>query len=215
MRVDGRTTFVLPGRWWTLKTEGSESQMVAAIKAEVERTVGREDSRASLRRALRTQLLDAAHEARRLGADRLYLAEEITDGVPFPASLTVIKADVPPCVEEGTAERVAALAGLLPSTVVPEVCDFVDHAMVRTVVVSESSGTGQDAGQDPESGSDRQEVPILKVDYLLAAPVTGEVIVFAFGTPLVPMQDNVIELFDAILGTVSFPETSPVETSVP
>jgi hypothetical protein len=194
VRVEDRTTFVLPGRWWTLKTEGSEAQMVASIKSEVERTVGREDDRASLRRELRTQLLGAARKAQALGADRLYLAEEITDGVPFAASLTVVKAAMEPLVEGTVSERASALATLAPPNVAAEVCDFVEYPLVRTVE--------EDGGAEPDS------VPVIKVDYLLASPYTGEVMIFAFGCALVPIRNQVIELFDAILTTVSFPETA-------
>ena len=199
MRVEHRTTFVLPGRWWTLKTAGSETQMVAAIKAEVERTVGRSDDRASLRREVRTQLLDAAHEARRLGADRLYIAEEITAGVPFSASLTVVKPDLEPLMQGTLENRRSELASLAPNSSRPELCDFVEFPLARTVSISHQEST--------------ESAPTLQVDYLLASPYTGDVLIFAFATAFVSLHEEVVELFDAILSTVSFPE--PATTELP
>ena len=189
MRVEDRTTFVLPGTWWTMKTDSSETQMVASIKNEVERTVGRSDDRAALRREIRTQLLDAAHEARRLGAARLYIAEEITPGVPLSASLTVVVTDIDPVTGGTVEERAAGLANLLGDDA--EVCDFVEYPLVRTTRVS-------DRGDET--------VPLLKADYLLTSPVSGEVLMFAFASAFVAIKDDVLELFDAILTTVDFPE---------
>lgn len=196
MNVDDVASFVLPGRWWALPTTGPETQLLARVKRHVERAVGTADDRATLRREVRTQLLDAARAAREMGADHVYLAEQLADGVPFPATLLVVRAGERQRLHGTVAERAQALLAVLPADKTPAVVDSVAFPLARNVEVG-STALPQSA-DEYEGG--------VKVHYWLASPLTGELMLFAFSCPLIALHEQVVDLFDAIMSTVRFPE---------
>lgn len=195
MKIGDLASFVLPGRWWALDTSGSDTQLLTTIKKHVEHAVGTADDRATLRRELRAQLIEAAKAARAANADRIYLASQLADGVPFPATLLVVRSGERQAVAGTVVKRAAALTAVLPASGSTEIIEEVDFPLARAVEVT--------APSDERTGN-------VQVRYWLAAPSSGELIMLAFSCPLIELRDLVVELFDAIMTTVAFPEPAGV-----
>ena len=81
-------TFILPGSWLRIPLAEPDARKEAISRAALV-AFGRSDEHASLRQAFRQELTRAAVASADAGASGWYIASQIIEGVPLPATLTV------------------------------------------------------------------------------------------------------------------------------
>jgi hypothetical protein len=181
---------LLPGSWWTvdLRDEAARRRSVASL---VERQVGRDDSRASLRADLRSTMSRTAEDAARAGGRLLAVSLMEVDGIPIPATLTMYRVAGAALNDAGAEE----LARVLRQSQQPN--DQIDTAegplgpVLRRV--SRRQGDGQVGGAD---------VTLLVADYWLDPDDGHGLMSLNFTSPLTIMHDALVDLFDAIVASV-------------
>ena len=210
--------FVLPGTWGRIDLR-SNARMERTIRQLVERTLGRADSLAAVRGELRGRFRSAVELAMTQGAVDFYVSLELAPGVPLPAWLAVIL----PAFES---DEFARLGG-------SEVAD----ALTRQLTLSEPRGAEPVLRLAPEASASTEatsrdpisavrqvvhrtepavdEVPsmdILRVDYWLAATSPNRVALLSFSTALAELEEPLLGLFDAIVGTARWPLATPAKS---
>lgn len=199
--VDVRLT--LPDGWWIipLADEEGRHRSIAALVAR--QFTGIEDRpliQSGLRTTLRAQA-EAANQAQ--GSRLLAISLAQPEGVPMPASLVLSWLDLP-----GPAERGRVLMDLqerlhpdltkpLPAGCSLDLARVPPGHVLRRVHLQRH----ESAGSAP--------IPSLVADYWLERPDGGGVVHLAFGTPLVPIREQMLELFDAIVSALRW-VTAPV-----
>ncbi|MER3387580.1 MAG: hypothetical protein RIA38_00240 [Microcella pacifica] len=179
----------------------SDDSASATIRGLVSRVAGRADQAATLRAELRANIKEIAEQARSAGAREFYFAAEIAPLVPISATLSVFlpewdldRLDELGIVELESVLRAGTSAMATPAlgerTVnVPEVA--VVRRRYRRVVNREREGL------DP--------VPIFQVDYWVAAAHPARLALMSFSSPMMTYEEDLVELFDAIVKTTRWP----------
>ena len=210
-RVDergGDIKIALPGTWWNVPMDDSESA-ARTIRAIVDEVIGRADDRATLRNAIREELMSDVNAARSRGAHALYLARELTRGIPLSASLTVLwprVSDVPADIAEEP---------------------WLHRAVLKLAVdASRKDGdTGDGTEQDPSLDADLdipgmamlrrvarhttltasgQPSVALQVDYWIAFAGHARPALISFSSVFSGMDEQLVGLFDAIAATTTW-----------
>jgi len=183
--------FLLPESWWTvdLRDEAARRRSVSAL---VERQVGRDDSRASLRGDLRSQLGRAADDAARAGGRIMAVSLMRADGIPVPATLTMYRVPGAALDDRGAEE----LARLLRASQQQDDEIEIAHGLLGPVLrrVSRRQGDASIGGSD---------VTLLLVDYWLDPTDAHGLMQLSFSSPLLELREGLLELFDAIVASVS------------
>ncbi|MCU1474137.1 hypothetical protein [Amnibacterium sp.] len=187
--------FVLPGSWRFVPV-ADESAAKRAIGRITEQTVGRADERARLRADIRARFTAAADRARGAGGEAMWICDEITPGVPLPASIVLYRPALTVRHEESAEHRRTALHELLaePRSDVAE-SDLVSGGQPAVRRAETVSGPATDEPNAPV-------VETVECDYWIVQPDGRGVLllVFACGMPL--LRDKLIELFDLIVTTL-------------
>jgi len=198
-----RVELVLPGRWWhvPLETAGTVESSVKAMAREI---VGAQDDRAGLRAQIRERVSRAAEKATRAGGTDFYFAIEVVPGVPVPATLTVawVPSSSPALAavdQEAAAQELMSTLGSQDAESVLEMWDDREHTVVRSV--------RRRVKVAEEEGLDDQ--PQLAATYWLLRATSSSNMVLDFRTPMAEVADAAVTLFDAIVGSVSWPEAEP------
>jgi hypothetical protein len=185
--------FVLPGTWARVDL-ANESTIRATVRKVVDDAVGRRDDQARLRRELRDAITAAAAPARERGAVEFHFARELTAGIPLSATLAVfvVRADLAPMTDMP--------AGAIDLTVADAVAPAgpVGRADV-------SPGIRATRTTSRRLVPDREGVPgheILEVDYWISAAAPARIAVLSFSTALSDLEDDMLQLFGAIVQTV-------------
>jgi hypothetical protein len=183
--------FLLPESWWTvdLRDEAARRRSVSAL---VERQVGRDDSRASLRGDLRSQLGRAADDAARAGGRIMAVSLMRADGIPVPATLTMYRVPGAALDDRGAEE----LARLLRASQQQDDEIEIAHGLLGPVLrrVSRRQGDASIGGSD---------VTLLLVDYWLDPTDAHGLMQLSFSSPLLELREGLLELFDAIVASIS------------
>ena len=181
---------LLPASWWTvdLRDQAARRRSVAGL---VERQVGRDDSRASLRADLRSTMSRTAEDAARAGGRLLAVSLMEVDGIPVPATLTMYRIAGTALNDAGAEE----LARVLRQTQHPD--DQIDTTEGPLGPVLRRVGRRQGDGQ--VGGAD---VTLLVADYWLDPDDGQGLMSLNFTSPLTVMQDALVGLFDAIVASV-------------
>lgn len=193
--------FLLPGRWWHIDLD-HPSGVSSQVRAMSRTVVGRQDDRAQLRHDIQVTVERAAVAARDARASDFYFAVEIVPGVPIPACLAVYWPDLPVVVEVGatlaaTAEAVAeALRRSQPEAVIEDLGgeEIAVVRSVKTMVGPTFQATGVDGARE------------LVASYWALRRGAPRPLLLSFTSALVSMRDEMIPLFDAIVGTVTWTE---------
>lgn len=199
-----RFVFSLAGSWWRLPV-ADEAEAERAIDRLVLDTAGRADEAATFRRLLRDRFRTTVAEVRRGEADYLYIAREIAPGLPLSAALTVSRPAIGALPAGGSDPAVAvpalavALAGLdAPgSGVTSDERELSCGPVLRRVRTSEVVLDGEPVDGDAD---------LLRADYWV--PMRGGFVLFTFSTVYTLIGDRMLELFDAIVGTVRADEAA-------
>lgn len=196
-----KVDFVLPGRWWHIAITTPEATG-REIRTMVRSVVGRDDSRAQLRREMQASVQAAAATAAKLHGSDFYFALEIVPGVPIPASLAVCWPPIPAGLAITVSARAGAdaLAGHLQAVETSATIDILvlgSYDVVRVV----KTRTGQlSAGTGIEGAGE------VVASYWLLRQDARVPLLLSFSSALVSMKDEMIPLFDAIVSTVDWTE---------
>lgn len=185
--------FVLPGRWGRIALGTSASRRRSA-RSLVEAALGRADALATARTELRARIEAAADLAAMSGAADLYFAFEIADGVPFPAWLSVYRLD-PGSLDLGEL-GLERLTSFLQGSLDGE---------YQTAGSTEEIGVVRHAWQRPAGTPEDEAGEMIEVDYWVAAASPARIARLTFASPMTGFRDELLELFDAVVGNLSWP----------
>jgi hypothetical protein len=196
--------FSLPGTWGRVNL-ATEATTQKSIRKVIEHVVGRDDKFATLRSELRARFRVAADLARDNQAVDFYLALELAPGVPLPAWLSVFLPDLAETDIDalGLGELRAALNYGVSGTP-PE-----ESANTTTVTLNRVQAVRQVYRRVQPATEENPELDVLQVDYWLAAAGPNRICLLTFTTTFVDIEEQMLEFFDAVIGTVSW--TSPDE----
>jgi hypothetical protein len=184
----------LPGRWGRIDLR-SEKATRSSIRRVVEDATGRADSLAPLRAELRKRFEAVALEARDGNAVEVQIAREIAPGLPLAASLAVLLPDVD--VSELDGLGLAALTDLLGATAPRE---DREGPLRHEVQFERVRAVRQIQRRQPVL--EGEPMPIIQADYWVAAARPARLTLFSFTTPLIELETEMLELFDAVIGTI-------------
>lgn len=205
--------FRLPGDWWTTELHDRGAAVASASRL-VRHRIGPQDDRALTRARLTREFTSAIDAAIRAGGQSMFIAIQIVDGVPLPISFAVYLPDAAMTPATGTDPD--GVLDILERGIVHVVS--TDHAdpgdpadrirldlagtkatrlhRVRAVEV----GTGQDSGTSET----------LVVDYWVAVPKTKRVLLVSFSTSMAPLQEYLLQFFDAVMRAAVWDEPGPL-----
>jgi hypothetical protein len=208
---------ILPGTWAAIPIDDSaaaEKRISALVKSQV----GRSDRLAKVRRDVRSQLQSLVSDAQGSEAFSLALSMEILPGVPFPASMIMSRENWPaaahPPATDGTDAGAASAAGDAHGDDTPDTA--VDDRIARVFPGAEifDFTFGQVARTSSVASVryDEESAPQLVVDYRFAAPDDEHVIRVHINAPMAELPELYLELFDAIVDSITFREPLPVRS---
>lgn len=199
--------FVLPGTWGRVDLR-SEAASRSSIRKLAEQVTGRREELAPMRAEIRDRFNDAAEAARGSSATDLYVAFELTKGVPMPAWLTVFTPEIDAVdfqalglddLEKVLKQGVAVADPTIVTTDTPMVNKIraVRQSWRRVAHVVE--------------GEVERDFEILEADYWLAAANPSRIALITFSTAFIEYEDEMLRLFDAVISTIRWKSDEPVE----
>ena len=197
--MSGAPRFALPGTWGRIDL-ASEATTQRSIRRLVERTTGRDDALSTLRAELRARFNTAATLARENGAVDFHIAMELAPGVPLPAWLAVF---LPAIAEERLEEL--GLTDLRAALDFGVAATAPSNAGVTTIAKNRVQAVRQAFHRVTPETDEQPATELLQVDYWLAAGNPNRIALLTFTTQLVEHEAQMLELFDAIIGTVRWP----------
>jgi hypothetical protein len=183
---------VVPEGWWRVDLEPSRTD--ASVAALVDRQWRGVDDAPHLKAEARQLLREQAIQARAAAGVALYLSVGPVGGVPLPASLLVALLPLADPAE-------------LPGLVQGRVAAGADVSPVRL-----PAGDALRSRWREEPVPDDPSGNVLATTCLdLHVPVPGarHVLLLAFRTPMEPLADALVELFDSVATTLSFSSDPP------
>jgi len=183
-------TIVFPGTWVMIPLHDDEAA-ARRIQRLVAQRVGRADRLARVRRTAKTELERLVALANDSSAFALALSLEILPGVPFPASL-VLSREEWPTRPEALDEPGVHLARCFPG----------DEALDLSI------GPARRRSAVRQTTYEEESAPELVADYRFAAPGGDRLIHARINAPMATAPDLYLELFDAMIDSISF--RSPV-----
>lgn len=198
--------FVLPGTWGRVDLR-SEAASRSSIRKLAEQVTRKREELASVRAEIRDRFNAAADAARGSAATDLYVAFELTRGVPMPAWLTVFTPEIDAVDFQALGlddlkkvlEKGVAVADPTITTTEPAMLNeirAVRQSWRRVAHVSE--------------GNLERDFELLEADYWLAATNPNRIALITFSTAFVEWEDEMLRLFDAVIGTIRWKSDAPV-----
>ncbi|MGW7277531.1 hypothetical protein ACWGIV_04330 [Streptomyces sp. NPDC054844] len=183
----------LPEGWFRIPLDPEE--LDASVDALVERQFKGVDDAPQLKRQVRRDLVKRARKTFRNGGIEFYLSLEMGGPVPVPASLVVSL--VPPGQNAlGSRELAVSLAASGPLGQEVSILERPTGDIIRTRVRSEPEP------DDPTGNT----LPVTSAGYYVSVPRSSAILLLSFSTPLDPIADAMVELFDAIAGSLTWRE---------
>lgn len=184
---------VLPEGWWAIDLDPARTEAnVAALLEQQWRGV---DDAPHLKAEARASLLRQARDAADAGGLQLFLSVGTVGGIPLSASLLVSS------VPLASADELTVLAG-------------AGRGQGRAVTQA-----GLPAGpalrslwRQPPSDDDPSGLVTTCLDVHVAVPHAPRVLVLQFRTPVEPLAEVLLEVFDAITGTLRWAPGGPVDS---
>lgn len=186
---------VLPDHWWVIPLQPQQTRE-RSVERLVERQFAGVDDQPLLRADTRRQLLAQAEQAATSDACLLALCLLQVAGAPVPASLVVHWVDVlsdPDSVPGDGALLLALREELEPANGTSARPGFtldLAHLSAGKVLRRVYERDAEIEGAEP--------TPSLVADYWLERPDGAGLVQLAFGTPMVPLREAMLELFDSI-----------------
>ena len=180
---------VLPDRWYRIDVQPGPRKR--AIKVLLDRQFRGINGAEQLRKQMEGQLLAMARGAYSAGGIEIYLCQQDILGVPIPASL-VVSLTVP--APGGQAMTPQQLAGTFDDDRDVTLTDLPAGTAVRT------RRRTVPAADDPSGNI----LPGTNLDLYVPVPASAQYLILAFSTSLDPLADSLVDLFDAIAGTLQW-----------
>ncbi|WP_461083453.1 hypothetical protein [Streptomyces deserti] len=171
-----------------------------SIDALLDRQFEGVDNAPHIKRHLHTELSAQAAAAFQDGGIELFLSFQQAGPLTIPASLLVTLLPPPP---GATLPSMADLAHGLAADSHTEVM-VVDLPAGTAVRVRRATGQPGRLAPVGVPGNTDQALPSVTLDYQLAVPGTKAHLLLTFSTPLVQIADAMIELFDAVAGSLTW-----------
>ncbi len=192
----------LPGQWWQVPLH-DQARARDSVKRLVERQVGTSDEHARLRAELRSQFLAALETAIEGDGQSLHLALDVVEGVPISASLAVM---LPPL---GMTPAIGAASEAVLDVLergLRELPKVPSDTLARVPAGSASAIRMQrnETRLVRDEAGATAELPTLLVDYWVAVPGTKRVMLLAFMTVFVELEQVMLEFFDAIVRVIAW-----------
>jgi len=200
MTTPSTPRFALPGTWGRVNL-ASDAAMHSSIRKVVEHSIGRDDRLATVRANMRGRFEQAAELARGSGATDFHLALELSPGIPLPAWLAVFLPDF-----DQTDFDSLGLTELKEALNFGLVTQQGSEARSRTVLEKTHVHAVRQAYRRVHPATEENvEFEVLQADYWLAAAEPNRLALLSFSTGYVEFEEQMLELFDAVIGTVRWP----------
>ena len=191
---------VLPDSWWRipLRDKGVRESSVAEL---VDRRLGPSDERATDRRRLRADLGAVAEQSAELGGSLLVVITMEVADIPVTGTMVVYE-----IARDGHDLRAAPMAAEARVTVPADLLG-VDGALahvVRSVTASDIHRTGPDG---------QPLLPELRLDYWVDLHGLGTLLYIVITSPLVPLREGLVPVFDAVVASLRCLDHSQEEVS--
>lgn len=199
----GEVGVVLPADWHVvdLSTDATRHADVVAL---VDRQLPRRDDLATVRRRLRREIEDSSRRAAQAGGRFSAYMLTAVGPVPLPAVLTASR--TPGSLD--SADALAALAATLTERLGTraggvDIGEGPLGPVVRAVTLrtTTTDGTGPRAGAPGVAAIIEPRTDLLVCDYWSDPDDGGGLLLLSFSTPLVPLRDALLDLFDTIAGS--------------
>jgi hypothetical protein len=198
--VDGKAepvgwSLLLPPGWWHIPLDERRGQSVTALLDRRLASLPR-DRVAPLRRELNGELTRLVERAVANGAVEMYLNVDLMRGLPVAASclVTVVPAGVVTTLP--TAE-LAALMREQPG----------DEVGVLEVAGAPAARVRRREPVTDTDGLSTGELAVTRLQVYVPVPNTTEMLLLSFSTPMDPIADAMVALFDAIAGSLCWRQT--------
>lgn len=186
---------VLPEHWWVIPLQPREARE-RSVERLVERQFAGIDNQPQLRRDAHKQLSTYAETAADAGGRLLALSLLEVAEVPVPASLVLHWIDLP-----SDPDRIAGDGGMLldlQAQIQPRPADDFEPGFTLDLARIPAGNVLRRVYEGAAELEGAEPVPSLVADYWLERPDGTGLVQLAFATPLVPMREAMLELFDAI-----------------
>lgn len=182
----------VPAGWWLVDLQPAQrrAQHVAAL---VQRQWRGVDDAPHLKAEARDHLQQQADEAAALGGVQLFLSVDAVEGVPLGASLLVTRAAMSTPAELGELVEQARAGGRAVEQVV-----LPGGRALRSL------------WREPPGPDDPAGLATTCVDWHVPVPGEPAVLLLQFRTPLEPLAEVLVELFDAVAATLRWTPGGPV-----
>jgi hypothetical protein len=202
---------VLPDHWWVIPLQPPEVR-TRSVERMVERQFAGVDDQPLLRVDTRRQLLAQAEMAAHSEGRLMALSLQRVGDVPVPASLVVHWIDVP-AGPDNTPGDGALLLGLReafePTAEAPREPGFaldLGKMAAGTVLRRVHELPAELMGAEPVSS--------LVADYWLERPDGAGLVQLAFATPMLPLRQPLLELFDAVASALRWVTTDEPQAPI-
>lgn len=187
-------SLILPPGWWHVPLDERRGQSVKALLDHQLAPLPR-DRVATLRREVEAELTRMAERAVENGAVDMYLNIDLVRGLPVAATclVTVVSTGV------GTAlppAELAATMGQRPG----------DEVGVLEVAGAPAARVRRREPVD-EAGLSTGELAVTRLQVYVPVPNKAEMLLLSFSTPVDPIADAMVALFDAIAGSLRWRHT--------
>jgi len=179
---------ILPEGWFRIDLEPGTCER--AIAALVDRQFRGADNVPQLKQESRARLLTAAQDAYHTGGVELYLSLQTAAGFPLSASLVVTL--TPPHEVDQVVVTPERLAETLAE----------DGQQVTLMDLSAGRAVRARRRSAPEGNPMDYQSPVTNLDIHVPVPGSSAYLLLSFSTPLDPLADALVGMFDAIAGTL-------------
>lgn len=191
--VDGKAgpvgwSLLLPPGWWHIPLDERRGQSVTALLDRRLAALPR-DRVATLRRELDGELTRLVERAVANGAVEMYLSVDLMRGLPVAASCLVT------IVPVGLGMPATELAGLMGDQPGDEMGVLEVAGVPAARVRRREPATEAD-------GLSTGELAVTRLQVYVPVPDTTEMLLLSFSTPMDPIADAMVALFDAIAGSL-------------
>ncbi|MGW1216238.1 hypothetical protein ACWD5F_42065 [Streptomyces sp. NPDC002499] len=189
---------LLPDGWFRVRIDPDGRER--SVDALVDRQFEGVDNAPHLKRQARESLRAQAVAAYRDGGIELYLSLQQAGPLTIPASLLITL--VPP-VPGGSLPTAPDLAARLSADGDGEV-SVVELPAGTAVRVRRTTGGPDRSAPTGAPGSPDEALASITLDYQLPVPATDAHLLLTFSTPLIQIGDAMVELFDAVAGSLTW-----------
>lgn len=198
----------VPGDWLVLPLDVDRQARDRRIHHLVEKHAGRQDAFAHLRRRVIVRLRKSAAEAVNAGGFLMAMQSRFADGRPMSASAVF---SILPLTKDASGNVLTDAELMAAFLADNEKANVMEHSVQdlpigRAARIRRPTNTGV-------HGNDGREVVSETVQYYVPLPDLNSTVALVFSTPILPLVDAYIELFDTMAKTAKWVEETNEETT--